>query len=811
MCTELLDLLAYADAAQGFFELLSGAMINAQPEAGIVSGRYEINGCIGVGGMGAVYRARDTRLQRDVALKFLPTHLGAIPSAEEHLLREARAAASLEHPNICTVYEIAATDDGRPFISMAFYEGETLKERLGHKPIPLPEALEIAKQLARGLAAAHAQGIVHRDVKPGNVMLLKDGTVKLLDFGLARLNDSSVSGRGVEAGTVAYMSPEQVRGDSVGPTSDLFTLGIVLHETITGAHPFRGGNAQAVIQAILHELPEPLRKRSPSVSPSIERMVSRLLEKHASDRYQNANELLFDLEQVAASNAPANRMTLSGTFRLGLAGALLFMIVASGTALTKTLRRPAGTTTATGAAAAPLASKTIAVLPFTNLSDDPEDEYLVDGLTEELIGALSKVGALHVVGRTSAFALSGAGRDIREIGRSLDAGAILEGSVQKVGERIRVRAHLINVADGVHVWSDTYDREVTDIFEVQRDLALRIASALRAGLTPAERDGVTQRPTTSSEAYAYYLKGRHFYNQRTRDAFVRAIDYYERAIAADPEFAAAHAGLAAVYSLQGVWQLLTPVVARERMREAALQALQLDDQLAEAHSVLGVYMHVYEWDSEAAEREQLRAIELDPRLVTARLFYGNLLRSHGRTEEALAQYRTAAELDPLDPIFSDMIGRTLLLAGRIEDARDHFDVALELDSLFWWPHAGLGLYQEASGRWTEALEEYRRADALKGLVLPDVARALARSGRKPEAQQIVDELRAEADRTGLHEPGVASALHALGDAEAALAWLERSYGERHPQLRFIAGSSRFKALEVDPRYTDLLRRIGVRP
>jgi len=816
--SELDELLQHADAAESFFELLADAVITPHMTTTPVAGRYEIQACIGVGGMGTVYRARDTRLQRDVALKFLPPCFAGALDAEERMLQEARAAAALVHDNVCTVHEIAAAEDGRPFISMAFYDGETLKDRLLRGAIPAAEAIAVARQIARGLAAAHAHGIVHRDVKPGNVMILRDGTVKLLDFGLAKPSDMSVTRPGVTPGTVAYMSPEQARGDAVDPRSDLFSLGVVLYEMIAGVHPFRGGNQNAVIQAILHNRPDFVRTRTAGAPASLERVLTRLLHKHPASRYASADELLADFAMLmAAAPLPVSRRSdIRRIPRVVLAGALIVVvgIAAFWLAVGGPTRLPASAAAipmVRGAGGeSPEGTKTIAVLPFTNVSRDPGEDYLIDGLTEELIGALSNVRALRVVARTSAFAFKGASLDIREIGRALDVATILEGSVQKSGDRIRVRAQLINVADGLHLWAETYDSETTDIFALQRDLALRIATALEAGLSPAERERVVRRSTASTEAFALYLKGRHFWNQRTSAAFRRAHEYFERAIEADSQYASAYAGLASVYSLQGLWGDIPPAVARERMRIAALKAVQLDDSLADAHAVLGTYMHVYEWNSEAAEREQLRAIELDPNHLTARYFYGNLLRSHGRIEEALAQYDVAIELDPLDPLLSENLGRTLMLAGRFDEAREHLQEVLDLDSTFWRAHTGLGLYYETTGRLDDALRTYRRAYELGGRRDIDIARILGRLGQEQEARRILREQEQQAARTALHDPDVATVLLALNDLEGALDWLERSYGERHPQLRFIAGDPIFKPFEVEPRYIDLLRRIGVR-
>lgn len=813
---ELCGLLAHAEAAEGFFERLGAVVQTAGSTAPVVAGRYEIHECIGAGGMGTVYRARDRRLQRDVALKFLPPHFADGQDGEEALLREARAAAALEHTNVCTVHEISTTDDGRPFISMAFYEGATLKERMRRGPIPLAEALGIGRQLARGLAAAHARGIVHRDVKPGNVMLLNDGTVKLLDFGLARLSDATVTAPGSTRGTVAYMSPEQARGDAVDARSDLFSLGVVLHEMIAGAHPFRGGNQHAVLQAILHEEPQPLRKLDPGAPPALERIVSRLLRKQPDARYADASALVADLVALSSTAAVSAREWFAWPppRRTWLTVAAAFVVVAAGaTALSVSSFGPAGATVRTAAAPAgrpsAIATKTIAVLPFSNLGRDSAEDYLVDGLSEELIAALSQVRSLRVVARTSAFAFKDARRDIREIGRALGVGTVLEGSVQRAGDHIRVRAQLINVVDGLHLWSEAYDSEVTDIFAVQRDLALRIANALEAGLSPAEQAHIGERPHVTAEAWNLYVKGRHFFNQRTSSSFVLAREYYQRSIEADSQFAAAYAGLATVYSLQGLWGDLPSSVARERMRAAATRAVQLDDGLAEAHSALGVYEHAYEWNPEAAEREQLRAIALNPELPSAHYFYGNLLRIHGRLDEALAQYRTSAELNPLDPLVGEALGRTLILAGRLDEAREYLLGAVELDSMFWWPHLGLGEFHETKGDLEEALREYRRAMELGGSKI-HVARLLARTGHEAEAREMLGFLQAGAARTGIHPPEAATIFYALQDVDGAIGWLEQAYAERHPMLRFISGHPEFVPLEADSRYIDLLRRVGVR-
>jgi TolB-like protein/DNA-binding SARP family transcriptional activator/Tfp pilus assembly protein PilF len=529
------------------------------------------------------------------------------------------------------------------------------------------------------------------------------------------------------------------------------------------------------------------------------------------DAGEDTSALALDAFRVERTPRAGTRRRLMGARAIGLVVTLILSVAA--VRFVDRLLPGRGGTSGASAEAVATSPKAIAVLPCANLSADPEEEYFSDGLTEELIGALAQVRALRVAARTSVFAFKGTNRDIREIGRSLRVGTLLECSVRRAEDRVRVTAQLINAGDGFRLWSDTYEREGADIFAIQTDLALRIASALEAELTPAERERLAHRPTTNPEAYTLYLKGRYFWNQRTSGAYSRAIDYYERAITLDPQYAAAYAGLARTYALQGLSGYLTPHEAGERMRTAALEAVELDDALAEAHAELGAYLNLFASDSDAAEREYLRAIELDPSYPTARHLYGNLLRAMGRFEEALEQKRKAVELDPLVPAMHEALGNTLLLAGHPEEARAYVDDAIELDSMFWRGHTTLGFLFELTGQLEEAVRAHQRAVQLAGestAATAGLARALALVGRKAESQELLAELQAEAARTGVNAPIVASVFLALDNLAEARAWLEKSHRQKHPELRLMsADDPRFARLQHDPRSADLLRRIRV--
>ena len=811
LAAELLSLLEHARPGEGFFKRLAEVLPPILPPA-VSAGRYEVQGLLGAGGMGAVYRAHDTQLDRAVALKFLPPHLNLVPAAQGRLLAEARAAARLEHVNVCTVYEVGETDERWPFIAMALYQGETLKSRLARGSMSLAEVVDVALQVTRGLAAAHAQGIVHRDVKPGNVMLTEGGVVKLLDFGLATMSGShGVSG--ATPGTVPYMSPEQTHGAAVSAQSDLWSLGVVMYEMLTGVRPFGGTNNEEIIRAIREGELAPLRERTGAVPESLERIVERLLEKEGGRRYQSVDDLLADLTQereTAIGAAIVSRVAARPRrLQAALFGALL-LGAGAGTAWWSFLESHSTTTTSAGTVAAS-APRTLAILPFGNVDRVAEREYLSEGLTEELTTALSRFPSIRVVSRASASTFVGNRSDLPAVGRALKVSAILAGTLELFNGRLRVRARLVNVEDGSELWSKTYDDNGTGAVMVPHDVVSRIASALAATLSPSERNRPNHGGTSSQQALASYLKGRYFSNQRTAAAYRLAKAYFEQAIAADTSYGAPWAGLATVYGQQGMSGQLSPREAQQRARAAALRAVTLDSSLAEAHAVLGIYLHAYDWDSEGADQEFQRAIALDPSYATARHYYGVFLRSVGRFDEAIAQESAAVELDPLVAAFNETLAFTLLRAGRADEALARVKTALELDSTYWRAHAVFGNYFEVTGRYVEAIREYERANQLAGpaahRTTGDVARALALTGRKDEARHLLATLQSRAAKTGIYDLGVASAYHALGDDAAAYDWLEQTYRQRQPELRYLVGDTRFRTMSTEPRFVELLGRL----
>ena len=619
------------DALQASFDSLFRDAV----QAGQTVGHYRIEEKLGSGGMGIVYRAQDTRLGRTVALKFLPAHLSLHDEARKRFMHEARTASALDHPNICTIYDIVETNDGHSFIVMACYDGETLKAKGARGPLPVEEVIAYAIQIAEGLARAHEAGIVHRDIKPANVMVTAHGRIKLLDFGVAKMRDVELTKTGATMGTVAYMSPEQTRGKAVDHRTDLWALGVVLYELLTGERPFHGGTEQAVIHAVLNEEPAPIAGFRPDTPDDLQRLVHGLLKKDPDARPPHAEAVIDALRH----------------------------------------RQSDPVTTAASAGEIDRETASIAVLPFADMSPGQDQAYFCEGLAEELINALSRIEGLRVASRTSSFASKDASMDIRELGERLHVHSVLEGSVRKAGSRLRVSVQLVDTTDGYQRWSQRYDRDLEDVFAVQDEIAENTVRALRGVLTTADRAALQKAPSADIEAYDYYLQGRQFLPQGNRTSLQNARRLFERAAEVDSAYAPAYAGIAFSSYYLYLWSRESEA-DREAAREASRRAVELAPQLAESHVALGIALTLDE-QFEAAEQAMEAALRLNGRSYDAHYFYGRLCFQQGKLEQTARLFERAAALDPNEYQAACLLAQVYEALGRAEAAQGQYPIGYE--------------------------------------------------------------------------------------------------------------------------------------
>jgi serine/threonine-protein kinase len=758
-------------------------------------GAYEVVSLIGVGGMGEVYRACDVRLDRPVAIKILrPGIIAGDLERKRRFIHEAKAASALNHPNIVTIHDIGETD-GTDFIVMEYVDGKTLGELIGRKGLPVEEAMRCAVQIADALGKAHGAGIVHRDIKPSNVMITHAGLAKVLDFGLAKpfaADLSDVVGsqaptlaiettrEGVLVGTAAYMSPEQARCDRVGPASDVFSLGSLLYEMITGRRAFVRDTTVATVAAVLRDEPIPIHEITADVPLDLEKFVGRCLRKDPTRRFYHMMDVKLRLEEILADSQSA-------------------------------VARPVRPVAASGRADAPVS---VAVLPFTDLSQQRDQEYFCDGLAEELISALSNVEGLRVASHTSSFRFRGQAGDIREIAIRLGVTHVLEGSVRRAGDRLRVTAQLISAADGYHLWSHRYDRELKDIFAVQDGISQAVVSALQEKLGRTAGHLVT-RATENPEAYDLYLKGRYHWNRWRADAMAPSAELFERAIAKDPNYAAAWAGLADAHALLCHWTM-GPRDAWEKAKRAALKALELDPELPEGHSALGMILSFYEWDWQGAERALRRSIELDPASAVARTWYGTCLLAVGSLGEARAQFQQAVALDPLAINTNGGLATAYYYLREYERAIGQLEKTLDLDPA----HAQMYLYLGRSYLGARRLDEAAKVlERGTGLPAADIRMrgilgyAYAIRGKHADAHRLLAEIDG-ASKAGYHPLGLFSAAFVhigLGQYDRALDGLERLCAERSTLLHWPKCDPLFDPLRSHPRFQDILRRMGLSP
>jgi len=735
------------------------------------AGRYQVIEELGRGGMGNVYKVLDVELKESTALKLLKPEVAADEKTIERFRNELKLARKISHKNVCRMYDLSKKGNTY-YITMEYVAGEDLKSlmrKIGQ--LPVAKAISITKQVCEGLAEAHKLVIVHRDLKPQNIMIDKEGNALIMDFGIARsLKAKGITEADVLIGTPEYMSPEQVEGKETDQRSDIYSLGAILYEMVTGRTPFEGGTTLSIAMKHKNETPINPREFNTLVSEDLSQLILRCMEKDKERRFQEANELLAELSKIGIER-PGIKKTVETKWK-----------------------------------------SSIAVLPFADLSPQKDQEYFCDGLSEELINALTKIKDLRVVARTSAFSFKGERMDVREIGKKLDVETVLEGSVRKAGNRIRITSQLINVADGYHLWSEKYDRDMEDIFAIQDEVTLAIVNTLRVELLGGEKIELIKRYTGDLEAYNLNLKGRHYLKRFTQEGLQKSLESFHQAIEIDPKYASPYVGIATYYTNLGFYNFVPAKKAFPKAREAAEKALEIDDSLAEAHTTLGFIKMLYEWDWEGAEREHKRAIELNPSNASSRNLYAHYLWILGRFEESIEENTRAQELNPLSRNVSQTRATIFMTMRQYDRSIEEYKKLLEMSpdyytARFWlaFPYAFKGMYDEAIATIDEAMAVSGGGAPLmwttKGMIY-------AIAGKKDEARKTLDEI-LEQSKKGDVAPWMVAALYGyLGERDKAFEWIEKAFEERDHWLVYLKVSPVVDILRSDPRFPKLLERMG---
>jgi serine/threonine-protein kinase len=822
--------------------------MNKELDTNTTLSHYRIVSKIGAGGMGEVYLAQDTKLDRKVALKILPADVAAHQDRMKRFVQEAKSASALNHPNIITIYEIEQIDSVN-FIAIEFIDGETLRQRLKNGPLKLAEVLDVAAQIASALSAAHAAGIVHRDIKPENIMLRRDGIVKVLDFGLAKLTErvspdsvdteaptSLKTDPGTVLGTAVYMSPEQARGLEVDARTDIFSFGVLIYEIIAGRLPFEGSNTNEILASILSDKePSPLARYAREVPAELERIVSKALRKDREQRYQTARDFLIDLhslkdrlqfeaelERSAPTEMRASKAGMNGDVRQAFTQA----------GKTSTDKFPAATKRYATPALALLLLVTLtaiayfyfrssdksiggrpeisslAILPFANVNANADTEYLSNGIADSLINSLSQTSKLRVIARSSVFSYKGKEVDPQTIARELNVEGIVTGRITQRGDNLSISVELTDARDKSHVWGEQYNRPVSDLLAVQEEISREISNQLRLNLTGEEQKRLGKRYTENTEAYQLYLKGRYFADQYSEDGFKKAVDQFHLAIQKDSRYALAYAGLAEAYWVASA-QFLQPREAMPKVREAALAALKIDDTLAEAHTSLAAVQAFYDYDIVSSEREFKRALELNPGSASAHQWYAWYLFVLKRPEEALREIRRAQELDPLSVLINGEVGMAYYFARQYDRAIEEDKKAVEMDPTNSFARIGLTRSYIQIRKYEEAIATASKPEPDDSYLLASLGEAYARSGKTSEAQKVIDKLNELTKQRYVPPYAVAWIYVGLGQKQPALDWLEKSYANREDTMIWLNSDPSLDDLRSEPRFQDLVRRVGL--
>jgi serine/threonine protein kinase/TolB-like protein/Tfp pilus assembly protein PilF len=784
-------------------------------------GSFEIVEMIGRGGMGVVYLAHDIRLDRSVAVKSMPVELQASSTAQSRFKREAKLLASLNHPNIAVIHEIIEQDEGTGYLVLEYVPGETLAQRIAQKPLKLEEALSIGQQVAEAVSAAHDKGVIHRDLKPGNIKITPDGRVKVLDFGLAKTvggepseKPTTVTQPGRVMGTPSYMSPEQARGKDTDHRTDIWSFGCIMYEMLTGHLPFEGETATDTLARIIER--EPDWELLPQETPAnIRALLQRCLEKEPRRRLRDIGDIAITLEETTTElQSPTQRMESleagrAQSKRWSRRALPWFITVVAATTVVILVSIIAFKLGGPPEKHEGKPIKAIVVLPFENLSGDPEQEYFVDGMTDALSAELGKIKALRVISRTSAMQYKDTDKVIPEIVKELGVDAVIEGSVLKAGNDVRVTAQLVDGRTDTHLWSESYTGTLTNILALQSEVTLAIAREIEAALTPEEERRITRTEPVNPEAHEACLRGRWYFNKYSLEGFTKAREYFELAIEKDPNYAPAYAWLAMVYGATGYWGYVPPIDTQPKVKEAALKAIELDDTLAEAHLVLAGYSFYFDWDWPAAEREFKRAIELNPNLPEVRHTYSFYLTTMGRPNEAMAESKRAEELDPLNLVGMAVVAIPFLVAHRYDEAIEQLQKPLEMDPSFYPARQALWRIYRYKNLYEEAFREAKKTFSLLGdqEVVEAMQQGWGESGYPGAMRLAAQKLAARFKQRYIPPTEIARLYSDTEDQDQTFHWLQRAYDQRDARLVHLRDPD-WDSLRSDPRFQDLLRRMN---